>query len=140
MTEKSVWMVDQLAAAKVVRELDLGITAEQTERLAALMAEHRVDTLDLGVTRIQSVISQAVRDVLLRNQHRDGAWSDGCRSAESAIFAATFSVMNEMRPRQNRTTGQVLRSLIRQARSTAAAEPLLQRIDASGLGARTRTA
>ena len=140
MTEKSVWMVDQLAAAKVVRELDLGITAEQTERLAALLAEHRVDTLDLGVTRIQSVISQAVRDVLLRNQHRDAAWCDGCRSAESAIFAATFSVVNEMRPRQNRTTGQVLRSLVRQARSTAAAEPLLQRIDASALGAPTQTA
>ncbi|WP_354289468.1 hypothetical protein [Sphingomonas sp. UYEF23] len=65
MTEKSVWMVDQLAAAKIVRELDLAITAEQTERLAALLAEHRVDTLDLGVTRIQSVISQAVRDVLI---------------------------------------------------------------------------
>ncbi|MET3763087.1 hypothetical protein ABIB28_003656 [Sphingomonas sp. UYEF23] len=58
-------MVDQLAAAKIVRELDLAITAEQTERLAALLAEHRVDTLDLGVTRIQSVISQAVRDVLI---------------------------------------------------------------------------
>ena len=140
MTEKSVWMVDQLAAAKVVRELDLGITAEQTERLAALLAEHRVDTLDLGVTRIQSVISQAVRDVLLRNQHRDAAWCDGCRSAESAIFAATFSVVNEMRPRQNRTTGHVLRSLVRQARSTAAPEPLLQRVDASAHGVRTQSA
>lgn len=131
MIETGVWMVDQLAAAKVVRELDLGLSDKQTERLAALLAEHRIDTLDLGVTRIQSVISQAVQDVLRRNQHRSGDWSEGCRSAEAAIFTATFSVMNALRPRPNRSTGQVLRSLVRQARSRATAEPVLQRIETS---------
>ncbi|MGY2734776.1 hypothetical protein [Sphingomonas sp. UYP23] len=131
MTESSVWMVDQLTAAKVVRELDLNVTESQMRHLAELLAEHRINTLDLGVSRVQSKISDAIQDVLSRHRHMTSDWSDGCRFAEAAIYTATLDAIREMKPKQQRSKGQVLRSFLRQARTAqAAAAPIFMRIEA----------
>ncbi|MET3763140.1 hypothetical protein [Sphingomonas sp. UYEF23] len=118
MNKSSVWIVDQLAAARVIRELNLSVTESGINRLAELLADHRLDAMDLAISRTQLTISNAIRDLLGRNRHKSGEWSDGCRSAEMAILTDTLDAIQIMRPKQTRSKGQVLRSLMRQARKT----------------------
>jgi hypothetical protein len=130
MTEPSVWSVDRLAAAKVVRELKLTVTDDQMRHLSELMAEHRMDTLDVSMSRVVEKISDTTQGVLDRNQHQTGNWFDGFRTAEGAIIALVSYAVQEMRPIQQRSAGQIFRSLLRQARqSKAATGPVFKRIE-----------
>jgi hypothetical protein len=98
MDDRAVWIVDQQTAADVIRDLELSVTESQTEHIVELLAEHRANTLDLGVSRVQSQISDAIQDILQRNSHKTSDWSDGCRSAEAAIYAAMADAIRGMKP------------------------------------------
>lgn len=123
MTDSGVWTVDQLAAARVVRELNLSLSAHDTERLAELLADHRFDALDFAISRARVTVSDAIRDVLDRNRHKSGEWSDGCRSAEMAILTEMSGAIQNLKPKRTRSKGQVIRSLIRQARRNGGIQP-----------------
>jgi hypothetical protein len=130
MTEPSTWMVDQLAAAKADKELNLGMSQIQLQHLAEIFAEHRSSTLDLGIARVETRISESIEGVLKRNYHKSGEWSDGCRSAEATVLTTISCVIQEMKPVKHRSKGQILRSLMRQGRQQkAASEPVFERIE-----------
>lgn len=135
MAESHVGHIDQIAAALLVRDIGLVLDGEQMGELERHLAKHRTSTLDLAVSRIQARISDAILRLVGEAQaYRSGDWSNGCRSAEAAVLAITSDVLYEIRPREARSKGQILRAMLRQARKRSAADPHYRIVDDSMAG------
>jgi hypothetical protein len=121
MIDSKVWAVDRVAAANLGRALGLNLDDEQLNIAAGVLAEHRTSAFDMAVSRIRSSILERIHEVMLNAQEwRSADWSEGCRSAEHAILTITSDELLEVGPIRERSKGQILRTMLGQARKKMA--------------------
>ena len=129
MAESSVWLVDKIAAEAIIRDLGLQLGEPQIACVAERLAEHRINTFDLGASRIQSKIATTVQDVVSAHSYRSTDWSEGCRSAEAAILTMASRLLAETKPVKQRSKGEILRTMVKKARSRAVGNPVYQVVE-----------
>lgn len=121
MTESRIWSVDRVAATDLLTRLGLDASDDRMTLVADHFARHRSSACEWAATRIQGNVLQRLEDEAVDQlQHRSDAWADGFRSAEQAVATLSQSELLGIRDLRARTKGQMLRSMVRQARSRAA--------------------
>ena len=124
MAESRITHIDQIAAANLARDLGITLDLEQLSQLERHLADHRTGTIDIAMSRLQSKISDAVHQLISGvHAYRSNEWSDGCRSVEAAVLVITSDVLSEIRPREPRSQGQILRNMLHQARRRSTENP-----------------
>lgn len=117
MNDSSVWSVDRIAAANLKMALGLALNEDQMERIAAHFSRHRTSAYQWAAERAQSHIVKALEAESMGAgpRYRDG-WTDGYMRAEQVVMRMTRQDLIGIDTRESRTTGQVLRAMVRQAR------------------------
>lgn len=118
MGDSAAWSIDRLAANNLLASLRLEAAAETVDAVAEHFAKHRRDSIEWAANRVHSSIvrrlESAVPDQFAR--HGEG-WADGYRFAEQQIATCIPEQLLELPSDTVRTKGQVLRAMMRQARS-----------------------
>ena len=117
MSGARYWSVDQLAANRLAAELKLDATEDTIDRIAAHFADHRRDMMDWAAERIHGNAIRALESASTSNFGRHGDdWNMGFRRAEEQLLTMSPSELLSLEPDQTRSQGQILRSMVRQAR------------------------
>lgn len=117
MIESQVWSVDRVAAADLLGSLGVDATPEALEAAAIRLARHRICAQDWAVKRAQSRVVAALESASARHfDRRSNDWIDGFRRAEEIVIVMAAGELVPSLAPQARSKGQVLRSLVRQAR------------------------
>jgi hypothetical protein len=118
MGDSTSWSMDQLAARNLLASLKVETSAGNVELAAEHFARHRQSSISWAAERVHSStvrnLEAACGEYLVR-QSVD--WADGFRFAEQEVATMRPEELLELGPDRTRTKGQVLRALVRQARS-----------------------
>jgi len=121
MIESRIWSVDILAATDLLTRLGLEANDDRMALVADHLARHRLSACEWAAERMIGNVTQRLEDEAREQlQHRSDAWADGFRSAEQAVVTMSHGEMLGIRAPRGRTKGQMLRTLVRQARSRSA--------------------
>jgi hypothetical protein len=116
------WTVDQLAAQLLCTELKLDASDEMRDRIAQHFSEHRKNMLQWAAQRIRHNMARALEKAFSGNarNHEDGwhddGWMRGYRRAEELLLTMSNQELLALEPEQSRSKGQILRTMMRQAR------------------------
>lgn len=122
MTDSSnIWSVDRLAANNLLAALKVDESPETLEKVAGHFARHRQSAQEWAAEKAQSIAINKLETVS-RNSfgRRSEEWADGFRAAEAQIFAIRREDLLEIPAARSRSTGQILRSLVSEAKRTEA--------------------
>lgn len=115
MTDSSIWSVDRLAASNLLASLGLG--PEQLELVAEHFARNRVASYEWIVDRVRTNIVHRLEDVAQDQRgHRRDNWSEGFQFAEQTVMSMSPTDLLGIISPRSRSKGQVLRTMVRQAR------------------------
>jgi hypothetical protein len=118
MHDTRTWTVDQLAARKLLADLNIEATADLLVCAARHFAEHRQDLSSWAAERAQASMVQRLEDVSRQSFGRESdQWAQGYCYAEQKILTMSPEELLNLGPDQQRSKGQILRSMIRQARA-----------------------
>ncbi len=111
------WSVDRLAASNLLAQLQMDATEELIDQVARHFAEHRRSLVDWVAERTHSAIYEAMEAAAadLFADHSE-EWVRGFNQAEQIIITTHPRNLLDMDPGRPRSKGQILRSMIRQAR------------------------
>lgn len=112
------WSVDRLAANNLLAALGVDATEERLDIAARHFSLHRETAMSLAAERART---QAIRALEQGSADRladePPQWGDGYRYAEEIIARLAPDDWMDMGPARARTKGQILRTLMRSARS-----------------------
>ena len=122
MNESDIWSVDRIAANNLQVSLGLRLDAAQVETIASHFAEHRLDAYEWAAERSRSNIVQALESASLDLCPRNGEeWVSGFMRAEQVVLTMATQELVKAEPGKALSRGQVLRNLVRRAKSAAQA-------------------
>ena len=109
--------VDTLAASNLLARLGLDQSPQLLTAVAGIMATHRTDAIEWAAERAHEAIVQRLeaRSLDLLGDHNED-WASGFRHAEQIVWGMTPTELLGEVPARTMTKGQVLRSMLRQAR------------------------
>ncbi|HEY6868973.1 MAG TPA: hypothetical protein VI199_04350 [Novosphingobium sp.] len=109
--------VDTLAASNLLTRLGLEQSPQLLAAVAGLMATHRVSAIEWAAERAHETIVQQLeaRSLDLLGDHNED-WASGFRYAEQVVWGLTATELLGELPARTMSKGQVLRSMLRQAR------------------------
>lgn len=114
---RSVWAVDQVAAANMSFALGMTPDSAGAALIAQHFAEHRRTAAALAVRWMRrKIIDQIQRLTDDPGQHRNVDWSMGCLAACGIVERIATAQLDEVTPPAGRSKGQIVRSMIRRAR------------------------
>lgn len=118
MSDSNGWAIDRLAANTLFARLKLAATAEMIDMAAAQFAEHRRNSIGWAAERAHSSMVQRLEAASMEHgAMRADEWRDGFCYAEQQVMTMMPEELLELGPDRTRTKGQVLRTLVRQARN-----------------------
>lgn len=111
------WSVDRLAASSLLARLQLDATDELLDMIARQFAEHRLAMASWAAERTQSAMIEAMEAASSAYfAHRSEEWIRGFCQAEEILCAVQPDRMLDLDPGPQRSKGQILRAMMRQAR------------------------
>jgi hypothetical protein len=118
MADSISWAVDRLAANTLFARLRLKPTADMLEQAAAQFAEHRKNSIGWAAERAHSSIVQKLESASMERFGREtDDWRNGFCFAEQQVMTTRPEELLELGPDRSLSKGQVLRALVREARS-----------------------
>lgn len=121
MNDSTVWSVDRIAARNLLVNLQLELSEGDAELIAQHFAHHRRSACTWAAERVHGNIvdrlATASRDLFERKCE---AWVDGFGNAERMVLAMPRDELVGIDTGKGRTKGQLLRTLVRQARARLA--------------------
>lgn len=112
------WSADQLAARNLFTSLNIKASVQDIENAAEHFARHRQSFLIWAAQRAHSYIVKKLEAASLTYfPHRASDWTDGFRFAEQQIASMMPQELLDLGPIQTTSKGQLLRQLLREARS-----------------------
>jgi hypothetical protein len=117
MTGLRSWSVDELAANRLVAELELVATDDTVAQIAHHFAQHRRSMMEWAAQRIRDNMREALESASTSNFSRHGdAWVSGFNRAEELLLTLSPAELLSLEREQPRSQGQYLRQMIREAR------------------------
>ncbi|MBO9576813.1 MAG: hypothetical protein J7494_13850 [Sphingobium sp.] len=117
MDQTTHWSVDRLAAGNLVAQLELEATDDLIDLVTRHFAEHRRNLIGWAAERTQSAILEKMETAATSLfAHHDEDWARGFSQAEEVVFTMEPKAVLNLEPSPPRSQGQILRSMIRQAR------------------------
>ncbi len=109
--------VDSLAASNLLTRLGLEQTPQLLAAVATHMAAHRTSANEWAAERAHATVVQRLeaRSLDLLGDHNED-WASGFRYAEQIVWGLTAAELLGEIPARTMSKGQVLRSMLRQAR------------------------
>ncbi len=118
MTESAIWSVDRIAAAELAADLGLPADEALISGIAERLARHRQDAHDWAAERVHANLMRRLDVAAVRLFERSSdAYANGFRAAEHEIIAVQPRELLELGPERVRSTGQVLRALMKTRRT-----------------------
>ncbi len=117
MSESPIWSVDRLAANALLLALGMEPDNDLLEMVAGHFALHRFNSYEWIAQKVHSSVVGRLEEAVMEDgrSHR-GTWMDGYQRAEKEVLTMTLDEMVGIENREGRTTGQVLRAMVRQAK------------------------
>jgi len=117
MSESKYLAVDRLAASNLLTRIGVEPTPQLLATVADQMAAHRAGAIDWAAERAHAHIVQRLeaRSLDLLGHHNED-WASGFRYAEQIVWAMSAHELLGEVPAKTLSKGQVLRSMLRQAR------------------------
>ena len=113
------WSVDELAARKLLAALELGETDALVDEVARLFAEHRVNIAGWSAEKVHAGLIRTLEEASPSIfAHHNEDWARGFRGAEELVITTNPLDLLDIEPDQPRSQGQILRSLVRQAKKS----------------------
>jgi hypothetical protein len=117
MKHPTHWSVDRLAASNLLAQLKIDATDDLIDLVTRHFSEHRRDLVAWAAERTQSAIGQQIESAAASLfAHHDESWIRGFNQAEEIIFTLDPKSLMDIDPGPPRSKGQILRSMVRQAR------------------------
>lgn len=117
MDDSKSWSIDRLAANNLLASLKLEATAETLDVVAEHFSKHRRNSIEWAAKRVHSSVIRNLELTLPAHFSRQSEdWADGVRFAEHQVATMIPQALLELPSEKTRTTGQVLRAMVRQAR------------------------
>lgn len=117
MDNATQWSVDRLAAGKLALQLKLEASDALIEAIARHFAAHRRSMIEWAAERVQDNMVRALEEASTDSFiHRSEDWARGFQHAEELVIGTSPRELLELEPDQARSKGQILRSMVRQAR------------------------
>ncbi|WP_159872634.1 hypothetical protein [Novosphingobium sp. 9U] len=117
MSDSRVWSIDRVAAAGLLNSLGIAGTPEAIEAAARHFSSHRSCAQDWAAERARSTAIDALEAASVQQfTRRSSDWAEGFRCAEEILMVMTAKELVPVNMAEPRSTGQVLRSMVREAR------------------------
>ncbi|HEY1125206.1 MAG TPA: hypothetical protein VGE65_06205 [Sphingobium sp.] len=117
MNNATHWSVDRLAASNLLAQLKLEASDDLIDLVTRHFAEHRRNLVGWAAERTQSaIVEQMEAAATSLFQHHDEDWIRGFSQAEEFVFTIEPKALLDLEPSPPRSQGQILRSMVRQAR------------------------
>lgn len=121
MSELRCWEIDRLAASRLLGRLEIETTPAIVEEVAMEFAQHRSDVEQWVADRVQSRIVSELEERSKRDFGRmDENWNNGFSAAERLVATLMPNELLDQPYGKALTKGQVLRSMMREARKRSA--------------------
>ena len=118
MDDSNAWNVDRLAANNLLAELKLEATDERIDSVVSHFARHRQAAYAWAAERVHAGMIARLETASMENfASQSEEWGNGFRFAEHEINMLTPTELLESQNEQVPSAGQLMRSLIRQARN-----------------------
>ena len=118
MSDSNDWAIDRLAANTLFARLKLDVTADMVDLAAAQFAEHRRNSISWAAERVHSSMVQRLESAsMVHGIERTDDWRSGFCHAEQEVMTMMPEELLKLESDRTRSKGQVLRTLVRQARS-----------------------
>jgi hypothetical protein len=118
MDESNFWTVDLLAAKGLLASLRVEATDAMLDVAADHFARHRESAYAWSAERVHANIIQKLESASMTYFARESdEWTDGFCAAEQQVMAIRPSELLETETVKPKSRGQILRTLVRQARS-----------------------
>lgn len=116
----SVWDVDRLLASQLLTELGSEADPQILDKVARMVAQHRANLAGWGAERAQQAMLERLGERIQSEFREHSAhWYDGFREAEACVAVMTTGELLEI-DTQERSRGEYLRALVKQARGKGA--------------------
>jgi len=117
MGDSNVWDVDRLAASNLLAELKLDAGEAKLEAAAKHFARHRLNSNSAAAERAHSSIVQRLESASTEQfGHTSDEWQEGFIYAEQQVLTMTAEELLDLSPEQERSKGQRVRDMMREAR------------------------
>lgn len=117
MDQTTHWSVDRLAASNLLTQLKIDASDDLIELITRHFSEHRRNLIGWAAERTQSAIVEAMESAAASLfTHHDEQWTRGFSQAEEIILTLEPKTLLDLDPGAPRSQGQILRSMVRQAR------------------------
>ncbi|WP_341713640.1 hypothetical protein [Erythrobacter sp.] len=121
MGESQCWEVDRLAARTLLDRLKIEATPATVEQLEIGLAEHRRNSEVWVAGRVQSRCVKELEDRSMQDFTRmDDNWRNGFMAAEEIVATLSIDALLDQPRGEARSKGEVLRSMVRDARKRSA--------------------
>lgn len=121
MSESRCWEVDRLAAKRLLDRLKIETTPAIVEEIGVVIAEHRKNSEMWIAGRIQSKLIRELETRSMQDFGRmDDDWRNGFMAAEAVVATLSIDELLDQPSGEARSKGQVLRSMVRDARKRSA--------------------
>lgn len=118
MSDSNFWSVDRVAANNLLADLKLEATADILETVTKHFAQNRQSAIGWAAERSHSYVIRKMESVSsIYFDRKNAEWTDGFRFAQHQIAIIRPQELLELGSDKARTKGQVLRALVRHARS-----------------------
>lgn len=118
MRISSPWSVDQLAASRLLDDLGIEVTETRLDMVARHFAGYRDNMSNWSAQHVQSQILLKLETTPRAGMGRDGDdWNRGFCFAEQQVATMTINELLQRDTAPERSRGQILRSMLRHARS-----------------------
>lgn len=118
MGDSSAWSMDRLAAQNLLARLNVEATPGNLELAAEHFARHRDNAIGWAAERAHSRVVRELESVgTMHFGDRCEEWAEGFRFAEHRVATMMPEELLDLVPHRTRSKGQILRSMVRQARN-----------------------
>ena len=117
MDHATHWSVDRLAASNLLAQLKMDASNDLIDLITSHFAEHRRNLVDWAAKRAQSAIVEEMEAAATSLfAHHDEQWIRGFSQAEQILYTLNPKALLDLDPGAPLSQGQILRSMVRQAR------------------------
>lgn len=117
MDHATHWGVDKLAASNLLAQLKIDASDDLIDLVTRHFSEHRRNLVSWAAERTQSAIIEEMESAAPSLfTHHDEQWIRGFSQAEEIIYTLEPKALLDLDPEVPRSQGQILRSMVRQAR------------------------
>lgn len=117
MDHATHWSVDRLAASNLLAQLKLEASDDLVDLVTRHFAEHRRNLVGWAAERTQSAIIERMESAATSLfTYHDEDWVRGFSQAEEVVLTIEPKALLDLEPGPPRSQGQILRSMVREAR------------------------